>query len=257
MSYSADLKSELMTLSEAKGCCRFARDYGLALLYGDRKQLVKDYGHDPRRPLTVEMSNIDNECCRAAFLRGVFLACGVVSDPGKGYHLALAVGSKRLSESLRDFIAGLGVDVEDFDVAPKTAQKNGAWLLYIKDSGQIEQFIAFLGAQKSYLAFMEKKVVRDVRNRINRQNNFDVANLSRMTKAAARHLQAIAVLRESGRFEALPPELRSAAELREENPEASLAELCALSADGVTRSGMNHRLTRLAAAASEEDAGTA
>ena len=179
-----------------------------------------------------------------AFLRGVFLACAAVNAPQRQYHLEFSVGYKKLCTELAQLLG-------EHNLAPKICQRKGAWLLYYKDSEQIEDVLASLGAQTAVLDFMQTKVEKDLRNNVNRVMNFDMANLDRATAAAAQQLRAIAQIRQATGLNYLSEPLREAAELREQNPEASLAELCDMCTVPVTRSGMNHRLKKLVALAAQ------
>jgi len=211
----------------------------------DRRRLLERMGHSEDEPgRRIARENFAWDDCSRAFLRGAFLVCAAVNAPQRQYHLEFTVGYKKLCNELAALLS-------EHNLPPKICQRKGAWLLYYKDSELIEDVLASLGAQTAVLDFMQTKVEKDLRNNVNRVMNFDMANLDRATAAAAQQLHAIAQIRSTVGLDSLTDLLREAAELREQNPEASLAELCELCSMPVTRSGMNHRLKKLVAMAAQ------
>jgi DNA-binding protein WhiA len=210
-----------------------------------RRRLRQRFGHDKNETgRRVNWAVLENDCCTTAFLRGAFLSCAAVAAPERQYHLEFSVSFRALALDLRTVL-------EEAELPPHMARRKESWLLYYKESAQIEAVLAFLGSQRACLAFIGVTVEKDVRNRINRQINFETANMTRTAAASVAQLEAIAKLRRAGRFALLPEALKEAARLREENPEASLQELCALAGEEMTRSGMNHRLKRIVERAGE------
>ena len=205
----------------------------------ERLRLLERFGHGGNElTLRIVRENFTCEDCPAAFLRGAFLSCAAVSAPQRQYHLEFYVAFKTLARELCGLLTECGLP-------PKLCQRKGVWLVYYKDSSQIEDALAFLGARLAMLDLVNAKIEKDMRNNVNRVVNFELANMNRSSGAAAAQLLAIAKLRVNPGLAALPETLREAALLREANPEASLQELCDLSSEPVTRSGMNHRLKRL------------
>ena len=205
----------------------------------ERLRLLERFGHGEKElTLRIVRENFACEDCPAAFLRGSFLSCAAVSAPQRQYHLEFYVAYKNLARELCALLAECGLP-------PKLCQRKGTWLVYYKDSTQIEDVLTLIGARLSMLDLVNAKIEKDMRNNVNRVVNFELANMNRSSGAAAAQLLAISKLRGRPGLEALPEPLREAALLREANPEASLQELCELSATPVTRSGMNHRLKKL------------
>ena len=218
---------------------RSGRKWEVTVREAERGRLLERFGHGENEvSLHIVRENFTCEKCSIAFLRGAFLSCAAVSAPQQQYHLEFYVAFKRLA-------AQLAALLEETGLPPKLCQRKGVWLLYYKDSEQIEDVLAMLGAQLAMLDLVNIKIEKDMRNNVNRLVNFEMANMSRSSAAAAAQLRAIARLREGPGLEGLTPPLREAALLREENPEASLQELCDLACQPVTRSGMNHRLKKL------------
>jgi len=176
------------------------------------------------------------------FLAGTFLSCGTITEPTRGYHLEFLPPSDELCDLLFELLSTVGYP-------PKSTVRRGQTVLYYKESEPIEDLLAMMGAVKCSLELMELKIYRDLRNRANRATNCETANIDKLVRTSQKQLAEIETLRESGALETLPPELGAMARLREEHPEASLAELAELS--GVSRSGVNHRLRRLSEAAAK------
>ena len=134
---------------------------------------------------------------------------------------------------------------------PKTAQRGGGQMLYIKQSEQIADALTYLGAPVSAMGIMEARLEKELNNKVNRRCNCDDANTSKVVDAAQEQLFAIRVLKDMGILEHLPRKLQQAAAAREENPEASLTELAAMMEPPITKPAMNHRLKKLVEAAKE------
>jgi cell division protein WhiA len=203
----------------------------------DLNRLFTAFGHDGKNvTLRINRANIENECCGAAFLRGVFLACGSIVDPGKDYHLEFVSPHIRLGRDLADFIGELGPE-------PKTIVRKGNFVVYFKDSEKIEDVLTFMGAVQRSLELMNIKVYKDLRNKVNRVTNCETANIGKTVNAAGQQLEAINKLIAAKGYEFLPEELREVAKIRLDNPDASLRELAQIA--GISRSGVNHRLSRI------------
>ena len=182
---------------------------------------------------------LEDDCCQAAFLRGAFLTCGTAADPQKGYHLEFAVPYQKLANQLYTLLS----EVTAFPVNPLLASRKGSYVVYWKESGQIEDLLTFLGAAGASMELMQVRMYKEAKNDINRKANFETANMDKTYSASARQIAAIAVLNDVGELSNLPDGLRELARLRLENPEMTLRQLG--EALGISRSGVNHRLERL------------
>ncbi len=204
-------------------------------------QIMKAYGFDPRDTLSVHinLAVLEEDCCKAAFLRGAFLAGGSVTDPAKGYHLELATTHHRVARE------GDALIQEVLGFSPKCAQRGGGQVLYLKQSDRISDFLIFLGAPLAAMEIMEARLEKELKNKVVRRCNCDDANTSKVVEAAQEQLSAIRILRDTGRLESLPVKLQQAAKGRLENPEASLTELAAMMEPPITKPAMNHRLKKL------------
>lgn len=176
--------------------------------------------------------------CEIAFIRGVFLSCGNVTDPGAYYHLDMVLYEDDMAEAFGYFL-------EEHGLAPKHTARKGMPVLYYKDSEAIEDFLTVIGAKKAAFAVMDAKILKDIRNNANRVSNCELANLGKTVDAATLQYEAIRDLMESDRFALLPVELQQTAKLRYEHPDLPLKDLAALHEPPLTKSGLNHRLRRI------------
>jgi len=210
-------------------------------------QIMSAYGFHPRDTLAlhVNLPVVEEDCCKAAFLRGAFLAGGSVTDPEKGYHMEFATTHTSVSRETYALMQ------EVLGFYPKTAVRGGGQVLYIKQSELISDFLTFLGAPVAAMGIMEARLEKELNNKVNRRCNCDEANTSKVVEAAQEQLAAIRLLREQGKLEHLPQKLQQAAIAREENPYASLTELAAMMEPAITKPAMNHRLKKLVQAAKE------
>lgn len=208
-----------------------------------RDAVLAAFGYTGREiSLRINRSNLENECCTAAFLRGAFLSCGTVSDPQKDYHLEFAVPFMNLA---RDLCALIG-EIYELGFQPGLLQRRGAYAVYLKGSERIVDFLTFMGAGNGAMELMQTKMFKEVRNNVNRKTNFETANLGKTAQAAASQVLAIEKILASPRgVHALPEELQELAMLRYRSPEMSLRELGETLSEPLSRSGVNHRLQRI------------
>ena len=188
---------------------------------------------------------VEDDCCKAAFLRGAFLAGGSVTDPEKGYHIEFVTTHQSVARETFTLIR----EIAGFE--PKTANRAGAQVLYMKNSDLIADFLAFLGASVAAMGIMEARLEKELNNKVNRRCNCDDANTSKVVEAAQEQITAIRILEERGMLEQLPGKLKQAAEARVAHPSSSLSELAAMMDPPITKPAMNHRLKKLMAMAKE------
>lgn len=287
LSFSSDVKSELLKISNISSCCFHAQVYGLVLFahftssnisittenksvfdfyknvlkdnYGcsvktytngkrkitaaiedekSIKSLFSEFGHNPDETTRINYANFQNECCISSFLRGVFLSCGFITNPEKGYHLEMVVPYKKLSSDLIRVI-------NELDLNPKYIMRKGNHIVYFKDSEDIEDFLTYIGAQNSVLIIMNKKIEKDIKNKVNRKLNFEMHNLTKTVSAATAQVESITYIKKTAGLASLPDNLRSVAEARLKYPEASLNELLLFIDDNISKSGLKHRLDKI------------
>ena len=205
------------------------------------KDIMEAFGFDAADTLAlhVNLPVVEEECCKQAFLRGAFLAGGSVTDPSKGYHLEITTTHGAVA---RETYLLMG---EVLDSYPKTTNRSGGQILYIKHSEQISDCLTYLGAPVAAMGIMEARLEKELNNKVNRRCNCDDANTSKVVEAAQEQLAAIRVLKKRGAYESLPKKLLQAAKAREENPESSLTELAGMMDPPITKPAMNHRLKKL------------
>ena len=174
----------------------------------------------------------------AAFLRGMFIAGGSVNDPKKSYHLEFIAKSEDEAKKILAVLSGLGYE------GGLTKRKNET-VIYIKDSSVISELLAVMGAGISMMNYENERAMNETRGVINRRVNCELGNLRKSTEAGQKQLQGIEIIREHMGLENLPEGLKEIAELRINNPEASLQELGEMMTPPLGRSGVNHRLQKL------------
>lgn len=206
----------------------------------DRLRLLNEFGHSGTEPsLRINRAVLEDSCCQVAFLRGAFLACGSATDPNKGYHLEFAAPYKNLAGDLYTLLG----EAETFRISPSLVRRPGGYGVYLKDSGQIEDLLTFLGATGASMELMQVKMYKEVKNNINRKTNFETANMDKTYSASARQIAAIAAISDSMGLSSLPENLQELAALRLSDPELTLRQLGQRL--GISRSGVNHRLQKL------------
>lgn len=192
----------------------------------------------------IDTEYIKKSCCMAAFMRGVFLSCGWVNDPKKEYHLEFCTYYKSLANDLDHFLKALSLN-------PKQVERKSEYVVYFKESEQIEDLLHLMGATVAAFSLMDVKVERHVRNNVNRKVNCETANITKTVDASSMQLEAIQNLIKKVGMEGLPPNLRVVAQARIDNPESSLSELCEILGNTISRSGVNHRLKKIVDMAKE------
>ena len=204
------------------------------------------YGYERERTLPLNRALVEDEQSRSAFLRGAFLVGGYVSTPEKGYHLELVTPHYHVSRQVSALLL-------EMELPAGQLMRRGIYVLYYKDSAAIEDLLSACGATTAAMDLMLKKVERELRNDVNRRVNCETANLTKTVGAAARQIAAIERLEAAGLLEKLPMPLQITAQMRINNPEMSLAELCQNFPEPISRPGLNNRLRRLVQLGEEAD----
>lgn len=195
--------------------------------------------------LHVNYPIVEEDCCKASFLRGAFLAGGSVTDPGKGYHMELSTTHQSVARETDALMR------EVMAFPPKLAKRGGGQVLYLKQSEQISDFLTYLNAPVAAMGIMEARLEKELNNKVNRRCNCDDANTSKVVEAAQEQLAAIRILKEAGLLETLPEKMKQAAVARENNPSASLSELASMMEPAITKPAMNNRMKKLVQLAKE------
>ena len=210
---------------------------------GKLYDILGRHGYDPvTRSLSKDA--FLTACCRRAALRGLFLAGGSAGDPERGYHFEIVSRHEAAILLAVRLMRAEGIRAKTMYRAPLHAT-------YLKDGGQISDFLLATGAHGVLLSFESLRVEKDMRNTVNRMVNCDTANSSRVANAAARQLELLRALDEGPGLSALPADLQDAARTRLEFPGLSLKELGERMTPPLGKSGMSHRLRRLERLAEE------
>ena len=187
---------------------------------------------------SVPDSLIENRCCRRAYLRGSFLGSGSISNPEKAYHIEFVANTEEYALSLSEII-------NSFELNSKIIKRKDSFVIYIKEGEQLVDLLNIMGAHQALLKFEDIRVLKDVRNNINRLVNCETANLSKTIDASVRQVENIEYIRDRVGLDKLPKNLEEIALARLENRDASLKELGTKVNPPVGKSGVNHRLRRI------------
>ena len=205
----------------------------------DRKRIIEYFDHAVNSiSLRINRGVFEDDECYGSFLRGVFLSCGSIANPDKNYHLEFVIPFHNLSLDLLKILT-------DFGLKAKLILRKYSYVVYLKDSESIEDLLTLMGAVNSSLELMGIKIQKDVRNKINRQMNFESANMSRSIEAGLAQVEAIEIIEKKQGLDSLSDELKEVAILRRENPDMSLKQLGENLTVPISRSGVNHRLTKI------------
>ncbi len=262
MSFSDEVKNELSEIMPVPKHCKIAEIAGYILFAQKKavdkcnmsvlKSLTDDLGggdkcktvcglEDANGLLFLKNTDIiDRNCCKRSFLRGAFLATGSITDPESEYHLQFVSATRSGIELL--YNAAMA-----FDVVGKIASSGKRFRLYFKDADKISDLLNIMEAHVSLMKFENARILKEVRNNVNRKVNCETANLRKTATASEYACECIAYLEENNILKTLPEALQIIARLRTEYPEKSLSELGEMTEPKLGRSGVNHRLEKLIA----------
>lgn len=182
---------------------------------------------------------VQNVCCKRAFIRGAFLASGSMSDPNKSYHFEIVCRTMEQAEQLQQLMNG-------FETEAKIVERKGHYVVYLKEGSQIVDMLNVMEAYISLMNLENVRILKEMRNSVNRKVNCETANISKTVNAAVKQLEDIELIRSKLGLDQLPQNLREMALIRLEYPEAALKELGNYLTPPVGKSGVNHRLRKLA-----------
>ncbi|MHA0858337.1 DNA-binding protein WhiA [Paenibacillus sp. CMAA1364] len=182
---------------------------------------------------------IRKKCCKRAYLRGAFMAGGSVNNPeGSSYHL-------EIYSMYEDHCKGLVKLANEFRLNARFIERKKGFVLYIKEGEKIIEFLSLIGAHQSLFKFEDVRIMRDMRNSVNRIVNCETANLNKTISAAVRQIDNIKLLQREVGLETLPDKLREVAEVRLIHPDLNLKEVGEMLKGAVSKSGVNHRLRKI------------
>ena len=207
------------------------------------KILAEDRTPIPTEALVNQMV-IQKNCCKRAFLRGAFLCAGSISDPEKFYHFEIVCSSRPKAVQMQELI-------QSFEIDAKIVKRKKYDVVYVKEGAQIVELLGLMGASISLLNLENVRILKDMRNSVNRKVNCETANINKTVNAAVKQVEDILYIRDTIGLEKLPENLGETALLRLEYPQASLKELGALFSPPVGKSGVNHRLRKISGIAEQ------
>ena len=225
-------------LKKSRSYTLLVRDHENALRVLEAVKMVDAQGNVGENLSVVRNLVIQNACCKKAFIRGAFLAAGSLSDPEKFYHFEIVCASLEKAVQLQNVIL-------TFDIDAKIVVRKKYYVVYIKEGSQI---VELLGLMEAHVALMELeniRILKEMRNSVNRQVNCETANIHKTVSAAVKQIEDIEFLKTAGSFSELSEELLETAGIRLENPDASLKELGLMHNPPIGKSGVNHRLRKL------------
>lgn len=214
------------------------------------KKLLKEMGYKVTNdPIDFTTDDYDEKLfeqdeMKKAFLRGVFLAIGSISDPHKSYHLEMVCCNNKKALRIQKMMIFFNLDA-------KIVLRKNHYVVYLKEGSQICDFLSVIGAFQAMLELENVRILKDMRNTVNRKVNCETANIGKTVNAALRQIEDIELIKEKNELINLPDQLKEIAILRLENPDSSLKDLGTLLDPPVGKSGVNHRLRKISLIAEE------
>ncbi|MEG2429670.1 MAG: DNA-binding protein WhiA, partial [Oscillospiraceae bacterium] len=190
---------------------------------------------------SISFGFFHNYCCQVSFLRGAYCIIGTTINPKKEYHFEFSLSNAKICSQMYIVIS----QMSDDSLEIKQTRRNNFFVLYIKDSQQIEDILVYLGATQCSMDLMNTKIEKQLRNSVNRRTNCETANIDKTVNASVLQTRKINHIIKAKGIDFLRPELKEAAILRLENPDMSLTELCQVANFEISRSGLNHRLKKI------------
>ncbi|MBP3451579.1 MAG: DNA-binding protein WhiA, partial [Agathobacter sp.] len=192
----------------------------------------------------IQALYLEKTCCKRAFIRGAFMASGSMTDPNKGYHFEIVCRTPEQAARLQELM-------KEFETEPKIVERKNYHVVYLKEGSQIVDMLNVMEAYVSLMNLENVRILKEMRNSVNRQVNCEAANISKTVNAAVKQIADIELIMEKEGLDSLPMPLREMALVRLEHPEAALKDLGNFMNPPVGKSGINHRLRKLTAIADE------
>ena len=275
MSFSSDVKAELAKQYSKSVHCQVAELAAMIMLEGqirmnpaqlyfdsENPMLIEKYAILMKRAFSIDISKalsaedceriieriqglfLEKTCCKRAFIRGAFMATGSMSDPNKSYHFEIVCKSLEQATRLQELM-------QEFETDPKIVERKNHYVVYLKEGSQIVDMLNVMEAYVSLMNLENVRILKEMSNSINRQVNCETANITKTVNAAVKQIADIELIRERMGLDELPAPLREMAYVRLEYPDAPLKDLGQYMDPPVGKSGINHRLRKLAAIAED------
>ena len=273
MSFSSDVKEELARQYSKSRHCQIAEISAMIMQEGrismqplalsfetDNPILIEKYATLMKRAFDVDIEKpldsqdckkiieaiqglyLEKTCCKRAFIRGAFMASGSMTDPNKAYHFEIVCRTPEQAARLQELM-------REFETEPKVIERKNYHVVYLKEGSQIVDMLNVMEAYVSLMNLENVRILKEMRNSVNRQVNCETANISKTVNAAVKQIADIELIRDTDGLDSLPLPLREMAMVRLEYPEAPLKDLGKYMDPPVGKSGINHRLRKLAALA--------
>ena len=202
-------------------------------------KLLDGNGLEINEDLTSIYNNIiRNSCCKRAFIRGVFLATGSISNPSKAYHYEITAITQDKAKQIQNIISSFNIDA-------KIVPRKKYFVLYVKEGSQIVDLLNIMEAHVALMDFENVRILKEMRNHVNRKVNCETANINKTVNASSRQIEDISFIKQTVGLSYLPESLEEIAKIRSENPELSLKDLGELLSKPIGKSGVNHRLKKI------------
>lgn len=273
MSFSSDVKEELARQYSKSRHCQVAELSAMIMQEGrismdplglsfetDNPILIEKYAMLMKRAFDIDVEKpldsqdckkiieaiqglyLEKTCCKRAFIRGAFMASGSMTDPNKAYHFEIVCRTPEQAARLQELM-------REFETEPKVIERKNYHVVYLKEGSQIVDMLNVMEAYVSLMNLENVRILKEMRNSVNRQVNCETANISKTVNAAVKQIADIELIRDTDGLDSLPLPLREMAMVRLEYPEAPLKDLGKYMDPPVGKSGINHRLRKLAALA--------
>ena len=270
MSFSSDVKEELARQYSKSRHCQIAELSAMIMQEGristdplalsfdtENPVLIEKYAILMKRAFDINIEKVldsqsckkiiqglylEKTCCKRAFIRGAFMASGSMTDPNKSYHFEIVCRTPEQAARLQELM-------REFETDPKVIERKNYYVVYLKEGSQIVDMLNVMEAYVSLMNLENVRILKEMRNSVNRQVNCETANISKTVNAAVKQIADIELIRDTEGLDSLPMPLREMAMVRLEHPEAPLKDLGKYMDPPVGKSGINHRLRKLAAIA--------
>lgn len=246
------LENEKLVLSNENSLLQAKYGVLLKKAFGDdvRVEQVMQTLHWDQEPYRSQKINyrradgllVQQTCCKRAFIRGAFMAAGSISDPNKSYHFEIVCHTLEQAQQLKELM-------EFFETEPKIVARKERMVVYLKEGSQIVDLLNVMEAYVSLMNLENVRILKEMRNSVNRKVNCETANINKTVNAAVKQMEDIKRIRDTIGFDNIPYQLAEIAQVRLDYPEATLKELGTYLDPPVGKSGVNHRLRKLAAIA--------
>ncbi len=187
---------------------------------------------------TMEHAIVRKDCCRRAFLRGAFLVAGSISNPNRSYHCEIVCDDEESAALLETVL-------NDLHLHARVSRRKTHFIVYVKESSEIADVIGLMGARVALMDYENIRILKEMRENVNRKVNCETANINKTVSAAVRQIEDIRLIEKTIGFRGLPKGLDEIAQIRLQYPEATLQELGQMMNPQVGKSGVNHRLRKL------------